>query len=258
MARDLDTQDLSRLADGTLDPARRAEVQARISASPELTELYERERHVAEVLREARATGRAPERLRTRIDSQRPSRAAAFRLRAGYGGALAGALAVLVLALVLILPAGTPGAPSVSQAAALALRGSQAPAPVGDPSAPGVKLNSDLENVYFPDWAQRFGWQAVGQRTDHINGRPAKTVFYRRHGNVIAYTIVGAPALKNPPARVARYERGTAYLTLTLDGRVVVTWRRAGHTCLLSGTGLPGSKLQQLAAFEPRGLQRGS
>ncbi|MGB0094653.1 MAG: hypothetical protein WBP81_19235, partial [Solirubrobacteraceae bacterium] len=47
--------DLSALADGTLDPARRAEVQARITASPELSALYGRERMVVERLREARA-----------------------------------------------------------------------------------------------------------------------------------------------------------------------------------------------------------
>jgi anti-sigma factor RsiW len=258
MARDLDTRDLSRLADGTLDPGRRAEVQAGISASPELTELYERERRVAELLREARATDRAPERLRARIDAQRPSRATAFRLRAGYGGAVAGALAVLVLALVLILPAGTPGAPTVSQAAALALRGVQAPAPARDPHAPGAKLASDIENVYFPNWAQQFGWKAVGQRTDHINGRLAKTVYYELHGHVVAYTIVGAPALTNPPARVTLFEHGTAYRTLMLNGRQVVTWRRAGHTCVLSAAGLPGTELQRLASADPPGSQHGS
>jgi hypothetical protein len=163
-----------------------------------------------------------------------------------------------VLALVLILPAGTPGAPSVSQAALLALRGSQAPAPADDPSAPGVKLNMDIENVYFPDWAKRFGWRAVGQRIDHLNGRLAKTVYYEWHGHQVAYTIVGAPALKSPAARVAVYANGTAYLRLTLGGRLIVTWRRDGHTCVLSGTNVPGWQLQQLAASDPTGLEHGS
>jgi hypothetical protein len=236
--------DLSALADGTLDPARRDAVTARIASSPELTALYERERRVAELLHEVRVTDRAPQGLRARIEAQRPSRASHARARLGYGGALAGALAVIVLALVLILPGGTPGAPSVSQAAALALRGSQAPAPPTN----GVKLNMDVENVYFPDWNRQFGWKAVGQRSDRVNGRAALTVYYQWHHNeTIAYTIVGAPALRAPAASVIRLH-GTTLRTFVLNHRLVVTWRRAGHTCVLSGT-VQASELQQLASW---------
>jgi len=42
--------------------------------------------------------------------------------------------------------------------------------------------------------------------------------------------------------------------TLILDGRLVVTWRRAGHTCVLSGTAMPAAQLQRLAAWEAPGL----
>ena len=52
--------ELSALADGTLDPARRADVEAKIAASPELSALYERERRVVEALHQTRATERAP------------------------------------------------------------------------------------------------------------------------------------------------------------------------------------------------------
>src|SRR5436309_2816459 len=108
--------ELSALADGTLDPARRAEAEARIAASPELSARYERERAVVEILHEARATDRAPARLRARIEAQRPSGAVMARRRIVFGGSLAGALAAAALALALILPSGTPGAPSLSQA----------------------------------------------------------------------------------------------------------------------------------------------
>src|SRR5271167_4809366 len=126
----VDPADLSALADGTLDPARRAEVQAQISGSPELSALYARERRVVELVHEARATDRAPAALRARIEAQRPSRHALLRQRIQFGGGVAVALACAALALVLILPGGTVGAPSVSQAAALAVRGIVAPAPV--------------------------------------------------------------------------------------------------------------------------------
>lgn len=247
--------ELSALADGTLDPARRAQGEARISASPELSALYERERRVVEVLHEARAVDRAPAALRARIEAQRPSARSRVRRRVGYGGALAGALAAVVLALVLVLPSGTPGAPSLSQAAALAARGASAPAPAPDPSAPGVKLGRNIEDVYFPNWQSQFGWRAIGQRTDRINGRVAATVYYTWHNDTAAYTIVGAPELK-PPAAQTRRLNGTELRTLRLGGRLVVTWRRADHTCVLSATGVPAGKLQTLAAWKAPGLER--
>jgi hypothetical protein len=239
--------ELSALADGTLAPARRAEVEARVAASPELSALYERERRVVEVLHEARSTVRAPGRLRARIDAERPSRAALGRRRAGYGGALVGALAAVVLGLVLILPAGTPGAPSVSQAAGLAMLGPSAAAPTADPTSPG-KLDTRVEDLYFPNWSSRFDWHASGQRIDRINGRLAVTVYYDWEGKRLAYTIVGAPVLAAPAAQTTTVD-GTVLQTLMLHGRLVVTWRRAGHTCVLSGTGVSAARLQQLAAW---------
>ncbi|MDQ6607064.1 MAG: hypothetical protein M3Z06_11030 [Actinomycetota bacterium] len=244
--------DLSALADGSLDPARREQVEARIRASAELSAIYERERRVVEVLHQTRAE-RAPERLRAGIDAVRPSRPARARRRASYAGGLAGALAVVVLALVLVLPSGTPGGPSISQAAALAGLGAASPAPVPDPDAPGVKLGAKVDHVYFPDWTRRFGWKAIGQRSDLIGGRSTTTVFYENwHGQRLAYTIVGAPALAAPSARVSKLH-GTVLRTLTLNGRIVVTWRRSGHTCVLSGPGVSTTVLQQLAAWRAAG-----
>jgi anti-sigma factor RsiW len=245
--------DLSALADGTLEPSRRTEVEARIAASPELTALYERERRVVRALHQARETDRAPARLRARIDAQRPRAQTRARRRLGYAGGLAGALAAILLALVLILPSGTPGAPSLGQAAALAGRGAAAPAPRADSEAPSVKLEQNVGNVYFPNWAARFGWRAVGQRLDHINGRLAVTVYYKRHRTILAYTIVAAPALQQPTARVTRVH-GTDLQTLRVGGRLVVTWRRAGHTCVLSAVSVPVSNLQHLAAWKAPGL----
>ncbi|MEA2147496.1 MAG: hypothetical protein QOG59_3083, partial [Solirubrobacteraceae bacterium] len=198
-------------------------------------------------------TERAPERLRARIAAARPSRPVRARRRATYGGGVAGALAAVVLALVLALPSGTPGAPSISQAAALAGLGADAPAPVPDPDAPAVKLGAKVGHVYFPNWTKRFGWEAIGRRTDRISGRTSTTVFYKDwHGKRIAYTIVGAPALTAPRAQVTKLH-GTVLRTLTLHGRLVVTWRRSGHTCVLSGPGVPAAVLQQLAAWRVPG-----
>jgi anti-sigma factor RsiW len=244
--------ELSALADGTLDPARRDAVEARIAASPELRRLYERERRVVGMLRDEGSSTRAPAALRAQINADR-ARTPRILLRPAYGAALSVALAVLLLSLLLVSPAGTPGAPTVGQAAGLAALGPSAPPPAS--SARSVELGSDVEGIYFPNWSSEFGWRAVGQRADHINARLARTVYYAWHGRRIAYTIVAAPALAQPTAAVSRVT-GTELRTLTLSGRTVVTWRRGGHTCVLSGVGVPSAELEQLAAWRVSGLDR--
>jgi hypothetical protein len=240
--------DVSALADGTIDPARKADVQAHIAASHELTALYERERRVVAALHRARATERAPAPLRARIEAARPSGAARTRRRLVYGGATAAAFAAVVLALVLAVPSGTPGSPSVSDAAALAARGPVQAAPAPDPSMPGARLHQSVGDVYFPNWTSQFGWKAVGARVDKLGGRTAVTVYYRWKGDTIAYTIVHSPSLAEPPAN-ASTSGGTELRTLELNGREVVTWRRAGDTCVLSGAGVKAAELQKLAAW---------
>jgi hypothetical protein len=158
----------------------------------------------------------------------------------------------VLLALVLVLPQGTPGAPSVSQAAALAARGPTAAAPAADPDHPARNLGLSVGQVYFPNLASRLGWRAVGQRVDHLDGHLAITVYYEWRGRRIGYTVVAAPALKQPQAVVSRVA-GIELRTLRLDGRLVVTWRRAGDTCVLSGVDVSAGELHKLAASTPAG-----
>jgi len=157
-------------------------------------------------------------------------------------------VAVAALAVVLLLPAGTPGGPSVSQAASLALRGATLPAPSPRAYQADFALNKDVQEVYFPNWSHRFGWRPAGQRSDSIGGRRAVTVFYTRNGRQIAYTIVTAPALKLPNASAYQF-RGTEFQSFAIGERQVVTWRRAGHTCVLSGVGVSPAELSRLAAW---------
>lgn len=238
--------ELSALADGSLDPARREAVEAWIASSPEVLDLYKRERAAVGLLHQA-AAERAPARLRLSIERQRVRQARGSRVRSGYV-AVAGAIAAAAVAVVLALPGGAPGSPSVSQAAQLALRGVSAPAPAADPSDPRARLAGRLENVYFPNWATTLGWRAVGLRRDHLEGRPTTTVYYQRRDGLVAYTIVGAPALSPPPAAVTRLN-GYELRVFSLAGRTVVTWRRAGHTCVLSAAHVPVGVLEQLAGW---------
>ena len=238
--------ELSALADGSLDPARREAVEAWIASSPELLDTYERERAAVRLMRHA-AAERAPARLRMQVHGQRLSRPRRSRAWAGYG-ALAGAIAATALAVVLLLPGGAPGSPSVSQAAGLALRGPSAPAPAPDSGDPRVKLADRFQALYFPNWSTTLGWHATGMRRDRLGGRATMTVYYRRDGGLVAYTIVGTPALRSPAGQVTHLN-GYELRTFSLAGRTVVTWRRAGHTCVISAAGVPATALEQLAGW---------
>jgi hypothetical protein len=236
--------DVSALADGSLDPGRRQAVEDRIAGSLHLRTLYERERAAVEALQRAAAEP-APARLRMRLESQRARRAARPQRKPVYG-VLVGALACAAAALALLLPGGTPGSPSVSQAAQLALRGPSGPAPAADPADPRMKLAGRLQGLYFPNWSGTLGWRPVGVRSDQFGGRQAVTVYYERQGVSVAYTIVAAPALAQPSSPAMRLG-GFVLQALNLRGRSVVTWRRAGHTCVISASGVPTRVLEQLA-----------
>src|SRR5215208_2206763 len=127
--------DLARLADGTLPTDRRAEVEARVAASPRLSSILERQ---GVALHALRATGEAgaPARLRAQIDRQRGARRAAGSARRGrvIGGAIAATAAVIV-AVVLVLPGAFSEGPSVDDASALAYKPSTRPAPASEAGA---------------------------------------------------------------------------------------------------------------------------
>jgi hypothetical protein len=239
--------ELAALADGSLAAERADEVRARITSSPELAERYERERRAVFALHELRAE-RAPAALRFAIEERR-LRAPARRGRVLSGGFLAAATAVAVALIVLLLP-GSPGAPAVSQAATLALRG---PNPALLTPGPNPKdhqlLAVDVQETYFPNWKDWFGWRATGQRTDRLDGKLAITVYYQRGQRQIAYTILAAPPLPRPGSRLVHAD-GIKLQSFTSHGRLVVTWRRDGHTCLLSGAGVAMHELMALAGWK--------
>jgi hypothetical protein len=243
--------ELSALADGSLDPKRAEIVSGLIACSPELRARYEREQRAVGVLHELRGD-RAPHSLRLAIDARRRP-ATRRRGRLLYVGALAATVSAAVALLVLLLPGGSPGAPSVSQAAALAMRGPAVAPPVPDGANP-AKLNRDVQEVYFPNW-HGFRWEASGSRVDKIAGRLAVTVFYtnKQDSRQIAYTILAAPPLRWPGSRMLNLN-GIELQSFVWNGRLVVTWRRAGHTCVLSGSGVSVAQLAKLAGWEAPGL----
>ena len=108
-------------------------------------------------------------------------------------------------------------------------------------------LDEKIGAVTFPNYAGKFGWKAVGTRTDEIDGRDTRTVFYEKDGKRIAYTVVDGDALSKPDDADKATREGTELRSLTTsDDRTVVTWERNGQTCVLSV--VEGRRLARRAA----------
>jgi hypothetical protein len=241
--------ELAALADGSLPPDRRAELEARVAESPALAARLEQQRRVATAVQSV--TVEAPPGLRARIEAERKTRTAGRRwvLFTGSGLATAAAAALFLL---LVLPGNVGGGPSVAEAASLATRPPTSEGPSLKPGAPTL-LESNVEGVPFPSWSAKFGWRTAGARSDRLDGRRALTVFYEKGGRRIGYTILSGSALEVPEQAERTRREGTALRTLRLDGRRIVTWLRDGHTCILSGSDVKHEVLVELAAWKGKG-----
>lgn len=243
--------DLARLADGTLPAERQAEVEARVAASPELSQMLARQAAAIEAVRTTAAIG-APARLRAEIDRRREPRRSAGRSGMRTRVATFAAAAALVLALIVVVPGVFQGGPTVADAATLAEKPPTGPAPAREPGTPQL-LAAQVEGVPFPNYAEKFGWKPAGARKDEPDGRGATTVYYAKAGRTIAYTIVAGDALDSPSdARVTK-RAGVEYRTFQHDGRTAVTWERDGQTCVLSGKGVRAAELLALADWRGKG-----
>jgi anti-sigma factor RsiW len=246
--------DLAALADGSLPVERRAAVEAWVAASPELGELVARQQR-ALAATSALADEPVPESLVAAVEGEREVRAArrGRTRRLAPRLALAGALAVVVAVVAALLSVG-PAAPSVAEAARVAERAPNEPAPP-PLGTEGTRLALDVEGVVFPDLLEAYGWRAVGVRRDEIGGRDATTVFYEKGGARIAYVIVAGEALRAPSDAPTASRNGVVLRTLRVDGRSAVTWQRLGHTCILVGP-VPADELLTLASWRGDGTLR--
>src|ERR671914_504273 len=241
--------ELTALADGTLQGRRRAELLAEIGRSPELAERFEKQRRAVAALRSV--DERAPAWLRARLEPEPRRRR---RQRISFSTPLAGGLAAgaaFAVLLALLLPGGA-GGPTVVEASELAAQPAEAPAPRPIPADPAL-LDARAEGLAFPNWAEAFGWRATGRRVDEIDGRRAVTVFYEKGGPRIGYTILSGDQIEAPDEASAANREGVMLRGLSAGGRMIVTWPRGGHTCVLSGTGVDASTLLDLAAWKGKG-----
>lgn len=245
---------LAAFADGRLDATERAELQARIDADPALAAALGRQRAALTLIIGAAEETSAPMALRARVEAlqAQPRRSWLGRLRdrmpALPVAALGTAAAAAAVVIAVVVSGGGPGIDDVLSAAARSPSAAIAPIP-----AQSKLLREQVERVSFPNYAGKFGWKAVGTRTDEIDGRKTRTVFYSKNGRTIAYTIVAGEALPEPEDARRAVVEGTVLRTLGAEGRTVVTWRRQGHTCVLSSTDVPDKELLTLAGWKGMG-----
>jgi anti-sigma factor RsiW len=258
---DLSADDEAALAayvDGNLDAEGRAGVEARAASDPSFAAalaLQQEGRNA--IVTAAEATG-APLALRARVEGmatqgrRHGSRGPSARTRLGGirwpgAGLIAGAVAAAVAAAIVLVGGG----PALGDVAAAALK--PPTAAVATVPAQSPLLREKVADVIFPNYFTKFGWKATGTRTDEIGGRHTRTVFYEKGGRRIAYTIVDGKALPWPDDASKATIEGTVLRALELDGRNVVTWRRGGHTCVLSSDDVPRAELLALAGWKAKG-----
>jgi anti-sigma factor RsiW len=241
--------ELAALADGNLSADRSAEVARLAQESPELTAQLAEQRRVSTLLSSIDTS--APPALHNAIQGftvSRPARRPVVATRWSLVGVAALACAA-VLAVTLALTTGTSGLPTVSQASKLALRPAAVGSPAESPSNQAL-LASSVDGIAYPYWGKRFGWETDGARTDRLGGRTITTVFYRNaHAQRIGYSIVAGDAL-TVPAGHSVTQGGVSFRVLDVSGTTVVTWRRAGHTCILTARSVSSTTLLRLAGWQ--------
>ena len=244
--------------DGRLDPEARARVEARAAKDPDYKSALVRQQVGRDAVTSAAESTGAPLALKARVEEMGAARGrhkgekrTGVRTRLGglrwpAAGVAAGAVAVTLAVVMLI--GGGPGIEDVASAATRPPTARVAVVP-----ADSKVLKERVADVRFPNYFGKFGWKAVGTRTDEIDGRATRTVFYEKDGKRIAYTVVSGAALEEPDAADRATVEGTVIRALRASGREVVTWRRRGHTCVLSSKDVPRAELLALAGWKGKG-----
>jgi hypothetical protein len=249
---DSDRADLAALADDSLPARRRAAIEARLQARPELRALVDEQRRARDAVRAAALEVAAPVALRARVDADRRAGAPRRRRRKlALGGAVAAAAAAVALALVLTLPGDVPGGPTIVEASELATRPATLPAPLRDAARPKL-LTTQVEGVPYPYWDD-LKWDASGSRVDELDGRRITTVFYDRAGKRVGYQIIPGARVAPPVATAQQTIKGTVFRTFKAKDTNIVTWVRGDHTCVLAGQGIPPEVLVKLASWRGDG-----
>lgn len=229
--------------DGSLDADRAAAIEALGADRPEVAHRLALIRAGRDRLREAAADMEAPFELRRRVDDlvERPAQA---RRRWRPLAVLAGVAATAAVVVALVVAGAGPSVGDVLDAAG------QSPAAVVTPTG-GPLLSVHVDGTRFPNYEEKFGWRAVGQHEDEVDGRLVRTVDYRKGGETVSYSIVAGKALEEPDGQDLEAE-GTRLRRI--GDANAVTWRRGGHTCVMHATrGVDLGTIRELAGWKAKG-----
>ena len=229
--REQERRELAALADGSLAPERRAELEQKVAESPRLQMLLAEQRRALAAVRAL--DQRAPVHLRDAVATVRARRRPPARRVAALGIAAAGGIVALVL---ILLPGAKEAAPSLPQAAAIAAR-------MPPRSSPDIARAWGLD---FPELERSAGWKDAGSRVDRVGNREARTVYYANGARRIAYTILSAGRVSVPAGTHSWRRKGKSWYRFDQGGRTVVAWERKGHMCVVSATGLDSRPLVDL------------
>ena len=256
-----DLRDVAALADGSLPGGRRARSRstrrpARRCSAPSSSASGTRCRRFAGRARRSAPRPRCESGSRPQVPA--PVSRDRRRRRPGGAGGRAGrprdwpaAAAVAIAVGVVALPGTDPTVDRGRRAGRSSLPPSRRPQP--EPEQPTL-LAASFEGLSYPDWEDEFGWRAVGERSDELDGRATNTVFYENaEGARIAYTIVSGDALDPPADGERSVVEGVELDAFAADGSPAVTWLRDGHTCVLAGDGVEEETLLELAAWKGDG-----
>jgi hypothetical protein len=156
--------------------------------------------------------------------------------------------AVAVAAIGLVDDGDSMVRPTFAAAASLALS-----APTGPPPAVAAgdeaHIDAAVGSLRFPNYRYTTHWRTVGVRRDDVAGRRAVTVLYRVRDTTVGYTILDGPPLPMPAGARRVMAGGVRLAVLEHQGAPVVTWTRAGHTCVLAGRHASLRALKYLAAW---------
>jgi hypothetical protein len=179
-----------------------------------------------------------------RLQAPIPMGAGSLRLRLAGAGALVAAAAAVVVAI--FLSSGSPSTPTMLQASRVALAPATLASPTENPRD-RTHLAASVEGLAYPYWGGQRGWPAAGARRDRLGGRSVTTVFYTsRSGARVGYAIVAGRPLAEPTTGTVLSRGGVRFRVLDAAGATVVTWREAGHTCILAARGVPARVMVRL------------
>ncbi|HEX5853325.1 MAG TPA: hypothetical protein VFY36_09540 [Solirubrobacteraceae bacterium] len=203
---------------------------------------------------------RAPEELHRHVQALVAERVRGSRVRGGTGSRtrwsgraelMAAGVAAAVAVIVLVLSGGDSSTLSVREISAATLRASTTPAP-GESLRKLGALTESVDGVSFPYW-KGVGWRASGARSDTIDGRTVRTVFYTgAHGERIGYAILAGTPAPAASGGVVVSRHGHPYRLLSEDGVRSVVWLRKGRLCVVAGRGVSSRMLLALASWHER------